>query len=207
MYKVFLNDRVIHIVPPGKITLIKSFEIINGIDGVENTKKWFSDFVNCDDQEVYIINPDPEKFFRKIFYAAFFRIDAAGGVVKRDNKILLIFRNNIWDLPKGKIDSGETRENAAIREVEEECGITGLRIIKTLPSTFHIYQSPHKKNKGKWILKETFWFEMDYFGDADGQPQNEENITEVRWFEKNHLHQALSNTYSSLKPLLSLYLD
>ena len=94
--------------------------------------------------------------------------------------MLFIFRNGVWDLPKGKVDKHETTHEAAIREVEEECGISHLQMVKKLPSTYHIYQSPYKKTMGKWILKETYWYEMKYVGHDEGIPQEEENITEIK---------------------------
>ena len=54
-------------------------------------------------------------------------VRAAGCVVHDDaGNMLLISRNNRWDLPKGKVEPGETLLQAALREVEEETGITPL---------------------------------------------------------------------------------
>ena len=127
--------------------------------------------------------------------------------IKREDKILFILRNKKWDLPKGKVDEGETIREAAVREVEEECGIFGSEIINKIPSTFHIYQSPYKESKGEWIFKETFWYEMEYAGANNGQPQIEENITEVKWFAKNELDDVLVNTYRNLKQIISNYIN
>jgi hypothetical protein len=89
--------------------------------------------------------------------------------------------------------------------VEEECGISGHKIVKQLPSTFHIYQSPYKETQGKWIFKETFWFEMKYAGSDSGTPQIDEGITEVRWLNRNELDTVLANTYENLKQIIWLY--
>jgi len=207
MYKVFLNDRVVNIVAPGKITLKKTLKVVDNLDNVEDTKKWFSNFSEHDISEVFILHQNPDEFFKNTFSKAFTKINAAGGLVVKKNEILFILRHKIWDLPKGKIDKGETIEEAALREVSEECGIVGQQIIKHLPSTFHIYKSPYSKTKGKWILKQTFWFEMKYEGQFSGTPQLDEDITEVRWFDRSSINLVLSNTYSSLKPIVSLYLD
>lgn len=149
----------------------------------------------------------PKYFFEEIFQKAFQNICAAGGVVKREDKILFIFRNNKWDLPKGKIDGEETAREAAVREVGEECGIAGHKIIKLLPSIFHIFQSPYKESRGEWIFKETFWYEMKYADTKNGQPQIEEDITKIQWFEKKELRTVFLNTYLSLVSLISIYLD
>ncbi|MBK7669303.1 MAG: NUDIX domain-containing protein [Sphingobacteriaceae bacterium] len=98
-------------------------------------------------------------------------IEAAGGLIEQNKKYLFIYRLNKWDLPKGKIDKGESSKQAAIRECEEECAITGLEIINELPSTYHIY--PYK---GTYALKTTYWFLMKSCFTGKLIPQTEENI-------------------------------
>ena len=208
MYEVFFNDRKIIIAAKGEITLNKSIKTIDYLLIQKDVKKWFLQFVEDDIQVIILLNSNPEDFFINIFQSAFKLLPAAGGVVARENKLLFIFRNNRWDLPKGKIDAGETPIQAAIREVAEECGITGYKIVRQLPSSFHIYKSTYKKPAGEWIFKETFWFEMDYSGKGNGTPQTEENIAELKWFAPNELKTPLTNTYANLKPLISkFYLD
>ncbi len=202
MYEVFFNDRKIIIAAKGEITLIKSTQIVDNLMTRNDVKKWFLHFVDDDIPEVVLLNFYSKKFFKNIFQSIFTRIQAAGGVVIRDNKLLFIFRNEKWDLPKGKIEYGESNQEAALREVEEECGISGHKIIKQMPSSFHIYKSPYKKSKGEWILKETFWFEMEYSGGENGTPQTEENITKIEWFTPEELKVPLANTYANLKPLI-----
>ena len=205
MYEVFLNDRKIIIATKGEITLNKSIQIVDNLQTQEEIKIWFLQFTESSIKEVMLLNSYPQNFFVNIFKNAFLQINAAGGVVIRENRLLFIFRNNKWDLPKGKIDSGETNKKAALREVEEECGISGHKITKQLKSSFHIYKSPYKKSKGKWIFKETFWFEMRYSGKENGTPQTEENITRIKWFAKEELELPLTNTYANLKPLILFY--
>ena len=203
MYEVFFNDRKITIAAPGKITIIKPSQIIDYLIHAEDVKRWFLKFIENDIPKVLILHSAPDIFFKTIFQQVFTSIPAAGGIVIRKNKLLFIFRNEKWDLPKGKIDAGETNREAALREVNEECGISKHKIIKQLPSTFHIFQSPYKKTKGQWIFKETFWFEMEYPGVENGHPQIEENITETRWFDRNELNLPFSNTYANLKSVIS----
>ncbi len=205
MYEVFFNDRKIEIISNGNTPFVKETIIIENLNSVIEVKNWFLDFSLNQTQSAILLHPSPETFWKEFFLPAFTQIPAAGGVVIRNEKLLFIYRNGKWDLPKGKIDKGETASEAAIREVAEECGIEGHQIIKNLPSTFHIYQSPYKKTLGQWILKETFWFEMSYSGTENGIPETCENITEVRWFGKNELDEVLSNTYENLKMVIMHY--
>jgi len=207
MYKVFLNDRRIILTADRNITYNQSAEIIENLTTSKEVKNWFLYFVESSSNEVFIFHENVEVFFESIFKPAFKTIYAAGGVVFKNEKMLVIFRNEKWDLPKGKIDRGESTESAALREVQEECGITGHEIAKKMSSTFHIYQSPYKNSQGEWILKETFWFEMNYSGNDNGKPQTEENISEIRWIEKGELNEILSNTYENLKQVFLPYRD
>lgn len=205
MYEVFLNERKIVITQPGNTSFVKEAVITKNLNSEEEVKNWFLDFATKETRLAVLLHQSPEIFWKDFFLPVFRLIPAAGGVVIRDNKLLFILRNDKWDLPKGKIDKGEYATVAAIREVAEECGIKGHKITKTLPSTFHIFQSPYTKSLGRWILKETFWFEMSYSGIENGTPQNDENITEVRWFSKNELGEVLANTYENLKSVITDY--
>lgn len=130
-----------------------------------------------------------EKFRKPFKY-----IYAAGGLIQKDDKYLFIFRLKRWDLPKGKLDLGEGPEEAAIRECEEECGITQLTITKTLEPTYHIYD-----HKGGFALKKTFWYDMTTLHTGELVPQLEENIEEVVWFTKSQIQeQVLPNSYPAI---------
>ena len=147
--------------------------------------------------EVYYYHEN-EKLLLTSFSSAFKVIEAAGGLVKnKKGEYLFIFRNGKWDLPKGKIEKREGIKEAAIREVEEECGIGKLKIVKELESTYHIYHIEEKA-----ILKRTYWFEMLCEDDSKLIPQMEEGITEVKWLSKNDLQQVLDNTYESIKEVM-----
>lgn len=207
MYEVFFNDRKINIVAKGKITLNQSTFYFDKKGTIKDVKNWFLMYVFDNNSEIFLTHHQPEYFFNSLFRPAFRGIAAAGGVVIRNNQFLFIFRNKKWDLPKGKIDHGETSTSAALREVEEECGISGHKIIKQLPSTFHIYKSEYKDTLDVWIFKETFWYEMEYSGTENGTPETKENITEVKWFSREELDYPLKNTYANLKPIILLYRD
>lgn len=121
-------------------------------------------------------------------------IEAAGGFINKGNDYLFIYRLQKWDLPKGKLDKGETIEHAAIRECEEECAISNLKIEKQLTSTYHIYQY-----KGSYALKQTYWFYMTTDYDQELIPQTEENIEEVRWFNESEIKNTVySNSYHTI---------
>lgn len=206
MYKVFFNEKKISFAHQGNITLNKPSYIFDDFCSRKEVRNWFFSFIKSKENMVQLHHSNPEEFF-KLFQSVFKVICAAGGVVIRKNKLLYIYRNGKWDLPKGKVEKGETTGEAALREVEEECGISNLTIIKQLPSTFHIYQSPHKNKNEEWIFKKTFWFEMEYSELNFGSPQNDEGITEIKWFAKNELNEVLSNTYQSLVEIIESYLD
>src|SRR5699024_8779095 len=124
---------------------------------------------------------------------------AGGGLVyNTNNEVLFIFRKGKWDLPKGHTKKNESIERSAIREVEEETGVKNLEIVNTLPTTYHIM-----KRKGKYRLKETFWFEMktDYKGEL--KPQEEEDITKVEWKNLEESREALQNSFENIKMLFS----
>ncbi len=128
------------------------------------------------------------------FRKAFKYIYAAGGLIEKDNRFLFIYRLNRWDLPKGKLDMGESPEEAGIRECEEECGITQLTITNTLEPTYHIYA-----HKGSYALKKTYWYAMSTKHEGVLIPQLEENIERVEWFTKEQIQkEVLSNSYPAI---------
>jgi 8-oxo-dGTP pyrophosphatase MutT (NUDIX family) len=127
-------------------------------------------------------------------------LEAAGGIVwhsEKGNKMLMIFRLGKWDLPKGKIDKGESPEKAALREVEEECGISGMKILHRIDDTWHMY-----KHKGSWKLKHSYWFEMSYSGTEKLVPQLDESIEEARWVTPSEMAWLLQDAYASIRELI-----
>jgi len=109
----------------------------------------------------------------------------------------MIFRNGKWDLPKGKLEEGENIKECAIREVEEECGISGLSISRPLQDTYHVYELNAQK-----ILKRTYWFEMKTDFKGNLTPQTEEGITKVCWVNKEDIAQKLENSFGNIIELL-----
>ena len=123
---------------------------------------------------------------------------AAGGIVVTNGKFVSIVRHGIPDLPKGHIEQGETPEVAAIREVEEETGIANLKIVKTLPSTWHCYLE-----HGQWTLKRTYWYLMSTAEVFQATPQTEEGITEIKLIGNEEVENFLKNTFRSISEILA----
>ena len=132
------------------------------------------------------------------FFKHFELIKAGGGLVKNNHEeILMIFRRGKWDLPKGKLDEGETIEECAKREVEEETGLHHLKVLKPLVITYHTYNLFGKHN-----LKETHWFLMQADANEKLIPQTEEEISEIVWVKKENLKTYLENTFPTIEIVL-----
>jgi 8-oxo-dGTP pyrophosphatase MutT (NUDIX family) len=130
---------------------------------------------------------------KKLYY-----IEAAGGLIEKEKNYLFIFRLGKWDLPKGKLDRGETPKQAAVRECEEECAISGLNIITELSSTFHIYNY-----RDSYALKRTYWYFMKTDFSGALLPQTEENIEKVEWFNSKEIHEKVfENSYYTIKDVV-----
>ncbi|GAB3815482.1 NUDIX hydrolase [Pontibacter rugosus] len=128
-------------------------------------------------------------------------VKAAGGLVIKDGKILMMYRLGVWDLPKGKLEKKEEVEAGALREVEEECGIQ-VEVLDKLPKTWHSYAF-----KGKKILKKTSWFLMNCTDDSLMKPQAEEFIEEVRWMTPEEVLEVLPKAYTSIAFVIRHYLQ
>ena len=208
MYKVFFNEY--------RIIFFLNEEISIDNNSCRSIRiKSVSDFFNVlnslekensmEEKDVFCFLS--EGMFHKIF-ENFTYIPAAGGVVKnKKDQLLFIKRLGRWDLPKGKMEKGETPEKTAKREVSEECGIYHHEIVKKLISTVHLYRSPFIKKDNNWVEKKTFWFEMILKENECITPQTEEDISVVRWFSRDQLAVVNDSTYRSLKGLLNLYMN
>lgn len=131
------------------------------------------------------------------------KIVAAGGIVENEEgKILLQYRRGKWDLPKGKLDEGETIEECAVREVEEETGLQNIQLGELVGVTHHNYTE-----RGENIDKETHWFGMKVSGHQTLTPQTDEDILELRWVAENELPYYLSNTYPNITEIIEIYFD
>jgi ADP-ribose pyrophosphatase YjhB (NUDIX family) len=127
-------------------------------------------------------------------------IEAAGGLVQRKNKFLFIKRNGVWDIPKGKLEKGEKVEQAAVREIVEECNVNSPKIKEHLINTYHTY-----KMNGKKCLKKTYWFWMEANKkDKKLKPQKEEGITKVKYLKPSKFDKVKSNTYQSIIEVINI---
>lgn len=135
---------------------------------------------------------------KKSFFKHFTLIKAAGGLVKnKKEEVLVIFRRGKWDLPKGKLDEGETIEECARREVQEETGLQKIETGKLIEITYHTYVQ-----FGKHILKESHWYAMNATGDEKLIPQKEEDITEITWANKEDAKKYILNTFPTIISVL-----
>lgn len=199
MYRLFCNNR--------KLIANNFCEDLLSIDNkdVENCdvlvskiKSWLDDetLENLD-----LSDADGENLARAI-KTLFRQAPAAGGVVIIDNQFVAIERNGIPDLPKGHIEKGETPEVAALREVEEETGITDLEIIKELPATWHCYLLDNQ-----WTIKKTNWYLMKTKSGMKNTPQAEEGISKVYLVDKEHVGDFQERTFASLRTLVPTILN
>lgn len=140
---------------------------------------------------------------KQLFLKQFTVIEAAGGIVQNTKKeLLFIYRLDKWDLPKGKMEKGEKPDECAVREVEEETGVTGLVLKKKVGETYHTYDE-----FGKHILKITYWYYITCPASQQLAPQTEENITAVKWVITQNIKEPMANTYPSIKDILREFFD
>lgn len=151
---------------------------------------------------VYLVDDNAVQALWRQLQAQFVPIAAAGGVVQNSlGQVLTMHRLGWWDLPKGKVDAGETLDAAALREVAEETGLTDITLQNALPPSYHIYFQ-----KGQWLLKTTHWFHMQVAGAPKLIPQTEEGISKVEWTPKAQLLSDQRRTYASIREVLATYL-
>jgi 8-oxo-dGTP pyrophosphatase MutT (NUDIX family) len=133
---------------------------------------------------------------------AFKNARAGGGLVRNSKgEYLLIFRHGQWDLPKGKLNKGEDIKTCAIREVEEETGISGLRIVRKLPKTYHLFTNA----SGNIVLKKCHWFEMETDDCRPPTPQLEEDITEAVWLSREEVEARKPLMFSTIRSCFDFY--
>jgi 8-oxo-dGTP pyrophosphatase MutT (NUDIX family) len=140
---------------------------------------------------------------KKVFFKHFTVIEAAGGIVQNSKKeILFIYRLDKWDLPKGKMEKGEKPDECAIREVEEETGVSKLTLKEKIGETYHTYDA-----FGKHFLKITHWYYITCPAPQTLVPQTEEDITAIEWVAVKNIKEPLKNTYPSIKNILEVFFD
>ena len=195
MYKVFVNDSPIIITSSPKKENNYPVYFFKNLVFDEIIHKLNDKLI----KGANIYSTDLERDWES-FLNNFHVVPAAGGLVINPKKeVLFIYRNGIWDLPKGRIEKDENIETAAIREVEEECGIFKLKLIKPLITTYHTYYQNGIK------LKQTYWFLMTSDYDKKLTPQIEEGITEVKFKKETEINEILQNSYANIKLVYDTY--
>lgn len=193
MYKVFINDKPI--ILTNKVeqeTNFKNYKL-----KTVNIEKAIKKLQQKDIQSIRLVGKNKDKLLKRFLKLLPNVIAGGGKVYNTEGDILFIYRNNKWDLPKGKAESKETIDKTAIREVEEETGVKGLEITKPLEMTYHIF-----KRSGKYRIKITYWFEMKTNYDGLLSPQENEGITKVKWLNPKQITKAMENSYANIKELM-----
>ncbi len=128
------------------------------------------------------------------------KIIAAGGLIfNRKNELLMIYRRQKWDLPKGKLDEGESIEECALREVKEETGLKKVELKNFIGVTHHEYFNNYSNEEA---IKETHWFKMYATSNQQLTPQREEGIEEVEWVDVKNLNEKLQNSYINIVEII-----
>lgn len=132
------------------------------------------------------------------------KIIAAGGLVSNENnELLMIYRRGKWDLPKGKLDEGESIEQCAVREVQEETGLADITLQNLVGITYHEYFDTYINAD---VTKETHWYAMQAAPGQQLVPQTTEDIEEIEWVRKEILEIYLNNTYANIVDIITRYL-
>lgn len=201
MYKVFIDNTPLYIVESQAETKKNAVYIYT--ENIKDIKAavfmWAKKVKNA--CPIYIVTQTPELIYAKLFENFDF-IEAAGGIVKNEKGYLFIKRNGSWDIPKGKLDKGESPETGAVREIEEECGIIGPIIERLIDVTYHTYKL---KNRPK--IKKTYWYELVYTGNEELVAQAEEGITKAKWATLSDLKKIKENTFGSILDVMNTYFD
>jgi 8-oxo-(d)GTP phosphatase len=137
----------------------------------------------------------PEAFANLNPYRKPVKVWAGGGLVLRPGRgepeVLLIYRRGAWDLPKGKLDEGETLPACALREVREEVGITRLGLLAAAGTTTHGYPEGRR-----YVVKRTAWYFMQT-PEREFRPEAREGIERVLWAPWSEATERLG--YASLR--------
>lgn len=194
MYKVFVNHKevILTTTPPdydqAMVSPLKSTSLAKMLQMLRSTNH----------KTLYLVHHNPDKLI-PLLKKKLPVIVAGGGVVQNEQgKILFIYRKKKWDLPKGRIDNGETLEQGSKREVKEETGVKKLKVGDLAGITYHIF-----KRSNRYQLKETFWFYMTTTFQGELVPETKEDITKAVWKGKKKTIKALEKTYPNIAYLFS----
>jgi 8-oxo-dGTP pyrophosphatase MutT (NUDIX family) len=201
MYKVFIYNKPIFFMETSEVSALNGSVKTFTCENEEDRESLLSLHRNSNTSKpFYVVNANLKKLM-KLFFDGHKNIEAAGGIVEnKAGEILFIDRLGYWDLPKGKVEKDEELRTAAVREIEEECGINNPVIKKKLLKTFHTYSAKSKK-----YYKTTHWYLLSYDGDEELMPQEEEGITDVRWVDPQQMDEQKGRTYNSIIDVLDFY--
>lgn len=174
MYRLFCNDRELFSENFSEQVLYENYNNEDIPLCIDNVKLIINNWLDDESIKCLDLGETDGVAVALAVKSIFRQAPAAGGVVLIDNQFVAIERNGIPDLPKGHIEKGETPDVAAVREVEEETGITDLEIIRELPTTWHCYLL-----NGNWTIKKTSWFLMKTSSGMKNIPQTDEGISKV----------------------------
>jgi 8-oxo-dGTP pyrophosphatase MutT (NUDIX family) len=150
-----------------------------------------------------IIHHHDYKLLKEDFLGLFDMVRASGGIVfNKAGKLLVIFRKGFWDLPKGKIEVGEKKKQAGIREVMEETGLKNVKLKKKIGVTYHTFKTITKARN----LKKTWWYLMET-SDNVLVPQQEESIEKAEWVDIDEFMNSDQKTYKNIIDILKKYID
>jgi 8-oxo-dGTP pyrophosphatase MutT (NUDIX family) len=196
-YKIYFDNRVITLSPePDRVQKYTLYHKYNQPEELFGQISQFA--VNNEIPSLNIYTSNINNLW-KVFSSWFVVTEAAGGLVGHPSgRYLFIMRYGRWDLPKGHMEEGETPEECALREVEEECNIHGHAIEGSLPPSYHTYLFDNKP-----YMKKTWWFRMSYRGEMIVDPQASEGITHAEWLAPEEIARIKSNTFQSLLDLLN----
>ena len=201
MYKVFVYDKPVIITSGGDGNYLRDRTLFLRYDGASELALLLQDMDKVNDfDEVQLWHPDLEFLWKE--FSQFFKVmQAAGGLVRHsDGRYLVIKRHGKWDLPKGKLEAGESESEGALREVEEETGVENLSLGDKIEVTYHAWP-----RGDQWILKHTHWYHMSTDSSKVLTPQAIEDITEAVWLPAEELEQVRQNTYGSIRGLIADY--
>lgn len=204
MYKIYINDNPLFLIHRDDLPgLQEQFPdcLAGRYTGQMKTLLHYVDHLEKATQPkaVVLYCGDPDEIMRD-FQSLFFCLEAAGGLVfNPEGQALFIFRRGRWDLPKGKLDPGETPQEAAVREVKEETGLQQVTLRRPLHQTYHTY-----REKGKRLLKLTYWYEMET-ADQKLIPQTEEDIEKAVWIEMNEAFLGQPDMFQSIRDVVQAY--
>lgn len=200
MYKVFIDHKPVVFLTENELSTKYPVIQVGDMISMRNDLRPHLSDINIDNP-LQVVSQDPYTDFMETF-REFKWIEAAGGMVKRKEKYLMIKRNGLWDIPKGRIDKGESKEVACVREIEEECGVYSPVITRSLTETYHLF-----KFKGKAAIKRTHWYMLEYEGTKRTFPQIEEGITRAKWMDVEDILALRGKTYGSISHVIDVFKD